>query len=187
MFSSLTGISSICSAGFVTGGKLSSPTLLAVQFLSVSWISGRLFWELLRSGTGLLLVSFHWIGSLLDPDFWRDVRFTGNICSSTSTLSCDSGVCLVWTILLVLPLWVLTNFVVSSYVSGGCCKTTFVIGGSIVLVVSGLSITDPEWRRCFFSLKVRLQPGHSQLCCFGCLFVGPGSVLRCSEAVCLPH
>ena len=47
------------------------------SFLFLGW----LFWELLGSGTGLLLVSFSSIGSVLGPDFRS---FTGDVCDSIS-------------------------------------------------------------------------------------------------------
>ena len=66
----------------------------------------------------------------------------------------------------------------SVMVSVGCCQTTSGIGGSFgILVVSGLTLAAPEWRRGVSSLMFGLQLGYSHLSCFGHFFVGLGFVL----------
>ena len=47
----------------------------------------------------------------------------------------------------------------------GCCQATPRIGGSFVLMASGLSLTVSARRRSSSSLEIGLQPGQSQIFC----------------------
>ena len=124
------------------------------------WSSGWCFLESLGHCTGVLLVWFSRSNSESDPDTWDEVIFISDVCASTS-FSC---------------LIIIVEFSCLSiqWVSWGCCQTTSRIGGS--LVVSRLSIADPEWIRGIFSLNSGLQPGYFHSSHLSGLFLGPDSV-----------
>ena len=136
--------------------------------VSFHWISCCCL-ESLRHCTGVLLVWFPRSDSVADPDTWGEVSFIGDVCDCTSLFCLKSGV---WVLLLLLVFQFL--YVWLKWVFWDCCHTTSGIGGS--LVVSGLSIAAPEWRRGIFTLTFGLQPEFLQSSHFDWLFLGPDSV-----------
>ena len=181
--SSLTSRSSSWEAVILGQGTFSSPLWLAVISVLISWITGWLSWESMRHCTSVLQVWFYGNGSVLGLDTWDEVSLTGNVCDSTNFLRLNSSVWVLLWASLVEFLWILTR-----WVSWGCCQTTSGIGGS--LVVSQLSTAASEWRRGFLKIKIELQLGHFHSNHLDCLFVRPDSVflvLCAGEAVCWLH
>ena len=136
---SLTSLSSICEV--VILGREMSPSSLSLAVISVSfrWISFYRFVEALRHCIGVLLVWFSRNESLLDPNTRGEVCFNGDLCASTSIFCWNSGV-------LILLLLSLVEFLIIlvEWVAWGCCQTTSVVGGNVLLVVFGVLVAAPE-------------------------------------------
>ena len=80
----------------------------AVMLLYVSWISFRLFWQLLKHKTGLLLVHF-WELFRSGSGFWKGVSFSGDVYDFTLLLFFDSGEWVFSIFWSVVSLWILAD------------------------------------------------------------------------------
>ena len=128
--------------------------VMSVLFCSISCCC---FVESLGHCTGVFLVWFCRSDSVSDPHTWDDVSFTGDVCASTSFLR----------LMLLVDLLCISI----KWVSWCCCQTILRFGRS--LVVSGLSIAVPEWRRVIFSLNLGLQSRYFHSSHFDWLFLVP--------------
>ena len=119
-----------------------------------------LFWQLLRHGTGSLLISFFQNVSVVDPDFWGEVSLSGEVCGSKSFVCYSAGLWVIWIFSIVLFLVIFSNLKNSSNAFKDCCRKFSGNGGKIVFVVFGLSVAALDWRRGISSLNVGLQTRH---------------------------